>query len=222
MELIMKDMENPVDYKGMFQVLITWWTIVLPFSLQYQVNIFHIYNLCFILPFGIESWWWWCIIIIIMEPEKKENREKKRYLMGESMGGAVALMIHRKQPDFWDGAILVAPMCKVTFPLSFSFFIQSFIHLTKFQLRLYKQKTNSNLASLKKIQNSNSLLLCNNPFLLRLRSNQIKFKKCDYWLNKTSDNEANSKGKYNNNNTYMWCDALCTQRHVDHIKAFWY
>ncbi|KGN50506.1 caffeoylshikimate esterase [Cucumis sativus] len=45
--------------------------------------------------------------------EKKENREKKRYLMGESMGGAVALMIHRKQPDFWDGAILVAPMCKI-------------------------------------------------------------------------------------------------------------
>ncbi|KAL4016213.1 hypothetical protein IC575_023852 [Cucumis melo] len=45
--------------------------------------------------------------------EKKENREKKRYLMGESMGGAVALMIHIKQPDFWDGAILVAPMCKI-------------------------------------------------------------------------------------------------------------
>ncbi|XP_038891440.1 caffeoylshikimate esterase-like [Benincasa hispida] len=45
--------------------------------------------------------------------EKKENREKKRYLMGESMGGAVALLIHRKQPDFWDGAILVAPMCKI-------------------------------------------------------------------------------------------------------------
>lgn len=45
--------------------------------------------------------------------EKKENREKKRYLLGESMGGAVALLIHRKQPDFWDGAILVAPMCKI-------------------------------------------------------------------------------------------------------------
>ncbi|XP_022993725.1 caffeoylshikimate esterase-like [Cucurbita maxima] len=45
--------------------------------------------------------------------EKKENEKKKRYLMGESMGGAVALLVHRKQPDYWDGAILVAPMCKI-------------------------------------------------------------------------------------------------------------
>jgi len=36
-----------------------------------------------------------------------------RYLLGESMGGAVALLLHRKKPDFWDGAVLVAPMCKV-------------------------------------------------------------------------------------------------------------
>lgn len=55
--------------------------------------------------------------------EKKENREKKRYLLGESMGGAVALLIHRKQPDFWDGAILVAPMCKVISPLFIYLFI---------------------------------------------------------------------------------------------------
>ena len=37
-----------------------------------------------------------------------------RYLLGESLGGAVALLLHRKKPDFWDGAVLVAPMCKVT------------------------------------------------------------------------------------------------------------
>ncbi|XP_002534516.2 caffeoylshikimate esterase [Ricinus communis] len=45
--------------------------------------------------------------------EKKENRGKMRYLLGESMGGAVALLLHRKQPNFWDGAVLVAPMCKL-------------------------------------------------------------------------------------------------------------
>lgn len=33
--------------------------------------------------------------------------------MGESMGGAMILRLHRKLPDFWDGAVLVAPMCKV-------------------------------------------------------------------------------------------------------------
>ncbi|KAF3433786.1 hypothetical protein FNV43_RR24889 [Rhamnella rubrinervis] len=45
--------------------------------------------------------------------ERKENRGKLRYLMGESMGGAVALLVHRKKPHFWDGAVLVAPMCKI-------------------------------------------------------------------------------------------------------------
>lgn len=29
------------------------------------------------------------------------------------MGGAVLLLLHRKKPEFWDGAVLVAPMCKV-------------------------------------------------------------------------------------------------------------
>ncbi|KAH1140631.1 hypothetical protein GLYMA_10G291400v4 [Glycine max] len=45
--------------------------------------------------------------------EKAENKKKMRYLMGESMGGAVALLLHRKKPEYWDGAILVAPMCKI-------------------------------------------------------------------------------------------------------------
>ncbi|XP_057735941.1 caffeoylshikimate esterase-like isoform X2 [Arachis stenosperma] len=45
--------------------------------------------------------------------EKKENKKKMRFLLGESMGGAVALLLHWKKPDYWDGAILVAPMCKI-------------------------------------------------------------------------------------------------------------
>lgn len=35
------------------------------------------------------------------------------FLLGESMGGAVALKVHLKQPNLWDGAILLAPMCKI-------------------------------------------------------------------------------------------------------------
>lgn len=46
--------------------------------------------------------------------EKKENRKKMRYLLGESLGGALAILLHRKKPDFWDGAVLSAPMCKVS------------------------------------------------------------------------------------------------------------
>ncbi|CAH9065403.1 unnamed protein product [Cuscuta europaea] len=45
--------------------------------------------------------------------ERKENKKKMRMLLGESMGGALALLLHRNQPHFWDGAVLVAPMCKI-------------------------------------------------------------------------------------------------------------
>uniref|UniRef100_A0A0E0GZ60 Serine aminopeptidase S33 domain-containing protein n=1 Tax=Oryza nivara TaxID=4536 RepID=A0A0E0GZ60_ORYNI len=46
--------------------------------------------------------------------ELGEYRDKSRFLYGESMGGAVALLLHRKDPTFWDGAVLVAPMCKIS------------------------------------------------------------------------------------------------------------
>ncbi|RRT82241.1 hypothetical protein B296_00002782 [Ensete ventricosum] len=36
------------------------------------------------------------------------------FILGEAMGGAVALKVHFKQPQSWDGAILVAPMCKIS------------------------------------------------------------------------------------------------------------
>ncbi|CAI5477697.1 unnamed protein product [Closterium sp. Yama58-4] len=35
------------------------------------------------------------------------------FLYGESMGGAVALLTHLRQPSSWQGAILAAPMCKI-------------------------------------------------------------------------------------------------------------
>ncbi|KAG5227162.1 caffeoylshikimate esterase [Salix suchowensis] len=46
----------------------------------------------------------------------KENPEFSSlpsFLFGESLGGAVALKVHLKQPNTWNGAILVAPMCKI-------------------------------------------------------------------------------------------------------------
>ncbi|KAL2335275.1 hypothetical protein Fmac_016488 [Flemingia macrophylla] len=39
------------------------------------------------------------------------------FLFGESMGGAVALKMHMKQPKAWDGAILVAPMYNMVPPM---------------------------------------------------------------------------------------------------------
>ncbi|URE27073.1 Monoglyceride lipase [Musa troglodytarum] len=45
--------------------------------------------------------------------ERSENKKKARYLLGESMGGAVVLLLHRREPPYWNGAVLVAPMCKI-------------------------------------------------------------------------------------------------------------
>lgn len=45
--------------------------------------------------------------------EKPEFRTLPSFLFGESLGGAVALKVHLKQPNAWNGAILVAPMCKI-------------------------------------------------------------------------------------------------------------
>ncbi|KAL6575027.1 hypothetical protein OROMI_012312 [Orobanche minor] len=45
--------------------------------------------------------------------ERRENRKRMRILMGESMGGAMVLRLHREKPDYWDGGVLVAPMCKI-------------------------------------------------------------------------------------------------------------
>lgn len=37
-----------------------------------------------------------------------------RFLYGESMGGAICLLIHFQQPDYFKGAVLMAPMCKIS------------------------------------------------------------------------------------------------------------
>ncbi|XP_062205617.1 caffeoylshikimate esterase isoform X2 [Phragmites australis] len=42
-----------------------------------------------------------------------EHRGLPSFLFGQSMGGAVALKVHFKQPNEWNSAILVAPMCKI-------------------------------------------------------------------------------------------------------------
>ncbi|KAI3905223.1 hypothetical protein MKX01_017469 [Papaver californicum] len=46
--------------------------------------------------------------------DQEEYKDKARFLYGESMGGAVALLIHKKDPTYWNGDVLVAPMCKIS------------------------------------------------------------------------------------------------------------
>ncbi|KAI4350901.1 hypothetical protein L6164_005306 [Bauhinia variegata] len=44
--------------------------------------------------------------------EDKQHQHLPSFLLGVSMGGAVALKVHFKQPTAWDGAALIAPLCK--------------------------------------------------------------------------------------------------------------
>ncbi|KAJ9554153.1 hypothetical protein OSB04_018198 [Centaurea solstitialis] len=48
---------------------------------------------------------------------RPEVRGMPRFLLGQSMGGAVALKVHLKEQREWDGVVLVAPMCKVKLSL---------------------------------------------------------------------------------------------------------
>lgn len=43
----------------------------------------------------------------------EEYAKKPAYLFGLSLGGAVLLLVHRKDPTGWDGAVLQAPMLKI-------------------------------------------------------------------------------------------------------------
>eukprot|EP00897_Mesotaenium_endlicherianum_P005469 jgi/Mesen1/4950/ME000247S04236 len=45
---------------------------------------------------------------------RAENAGKRSFLYGESMGGAVALLMSRQLEVKWDGAVLVAPMVKIS------------------------------------------------------------------------------------------------------------
>ncbi|WMV14805.1 hypothetical protein MTR67_008190 [Solanum verrucosum] len=49
----------------------------------------------------------------MLAAENPEICNLPSFLFGQSMGGAVALKVHMKQPDAWNGAVLLAPMCKI-------------------------------------------------------------------------------------------------------------
>ncbi|KAJ7543617.1 hypothetical protein O6H91_09G045200 [Diphasiastrum complanatum] len=55
-----------------------------------------------------------CITFFNSVKESPENKNKPAFLLGESMGGCIALLISRKEPKAWNGCVLVAPMCKIS------------------------------------------------------------------------------------------------------------
>ncbi|CAM6100179.1 unnamed protein product [Calypogeia fissa] len=45
--------------------------------------------------------------------DRKENRGKSTFLLGESAGGMVSILISRRDPSRWTGLVLVAPLLKI-------------------------------------------------------------------------------------------------------------
>jgi len=48
------------------------------------------------------------------EVTDKKYPGKKRFIVGESMGGAVAMLTYNRKPSIWTGVVFVCPMCKVS------------------------------------------------------------------------------------------------------------
>lgn len=82
--------------------------------------------------FGVERalqcccplFWWGTILVLrplewlplffpLLLADDPANAGKAKFLAGESMGGAVVLCMHLREPQAWQGAVLIAPMCKV-------------------------------------------------------------------------------------------------------------
>ncbi|KAJ7287891.1 hypothetical protein O6H91_14G040800 [Diphasiastrum complanatum] len=45
---------------------------------------------------------------------REQHKELPAFLYGESLGGAICLLIHLRQPDIWSGAVLNGAMCGIS------------------------------------------------------------------------------------------------------------
>jgi acylglycerol lipase len=55
-----------------------------------------------------------CVEFFNSVTETEEFKGIPKFIYGESLGGAIALMVHFLQPEKWDGLIAAAAMCKLT------------------------------------------------------------------------------------------------------------
>lgn len=55
-----------------------------------------------------------CISFFNHSIQKSQLENLPKFLFGESMGGAISLLINFRNPNFFNGAILIAPMCKIS------------------------------------------------------------------------------------------------------------
>ncbi|KAI4296664.1 hypothetical protein L6164_036605 [Bauhinia variegata] len=74
-----------------------------------------------------------CLSFFNSIKQDPEYKKLQSFIYGESMGGAISLLIHFADPKGFDGAILVSPMCKISDNVRPSWLItQILILLAKF------------------------------------------------------------------------------------------
>nr|XP_043624641.1 caffeoylshikimate esterase [Erigeron canadensis] len=64
--------------------------------------------------FVVDDFFAYFVSVIKMTQNDYQNDNIPKYLFGESMGGAICLLLQFKQIGFFNGAILIAPMCKIS------------------------------------------------------------------------------------------------------------
>lgn len=55
-----------------------------------------------------------CSLVFNRVKQRPEFHKLPCFLYGESLGGAICLLLHFREPQNYDGAILMAPMCKIS------------------------------------------------------------------------------------------------------------
>jgi acylglycerol lipase len=55
-----------------------------------------------------------CSLVFNRVKQRPEFQKLPCFLYGESLGGAICLLLHFQEPQNYDGAILMAPMCKIS------------------------------------------------------------------------------------------------------------
>ncbi|GBG90114.1 hypothetical protein CBR_g50207 [Chara braunii] len=87
-----------------------------------------------------------CVEYFVEIKGRPEFRKKQCFLFAESMGGAVALISHFKRPEEWNGAILLAPMCKIAADVSPHWVVSEILKKLAFAFPAWKAVPQRDLA----------------------------------------------------------------------------
>ncbi|KAG0582907.1 hypothetical protein KC19_3G094900 [Ceratodon purpureus] len=72
----------------------------------------RLWNAC-CLGSGFEGLWFGVDGMCFGDVQRESHKGLPFFLYGESLGGAIAILIHLQQPELWQGIILNGAMCGI-------------------------------------------------------------------------------------------------------------